>query len=60
MPISDEDLDGFMKAYEKSFGEPISRDEAQEMFSRLLHLYRRIRRAELQFQNTGTTDEPSE
>lgn len=44
MPLSGDELEDFIKTYENAFNERITAEEANEMFSRLLHLYRRIKR----------------
>ena len=40
MRISDERLDEFIRGYEAAFKEPLSRDDARIMATRLLELYR--------------------
>jgi len=40
MRISDERLDEFIRGYEAAFNEPLSRDDARIMATRLLELYR--------------------
>jgi hypothetical protein len=40
MRVSDEQLDEFIRGYEATFKEPLSRDEARIMTGRLLELYR--------------------
>lgn len=44
MPLAGDELEDFIRTYENAFNERITPEEANEMFSRLLHLYRRIKR----------------
>jgi hypothetical protein len=44
MPLSGEELEDFIKTYENAFGERMTAEEASELFVRLLHLYRRIKK----------------
>lgn len=39
MQLTEEQINGFIKAYEQDFGETPSRDEAREMASRVVELY---------------------
>ena len=43
MNIPDETLDDFIACYQETFPEPLSRDEARDMFKRLVHFYEGLR-----------------
>lgn len=52
MALTGDDLKDFIEAYENAFGERLTVEQANELFFRLLHLYRLIRRT-----NAGTIAE---
>ena len=43
MNIPDETLDDFIACYQETFPEPLSRDDARDMFKRLVHFYEGLR-----------------